>query len=161
MDAVARLTAIEDIKQLKARYFLALDSKDWQAYGDVFTDDARIDVRGAITADEDDNATETASDFDDAGLIIGGKAMADFAIRFANDLVSVHQGYLPIIEIVSASEARGIWAMEDRLWYPKGTAEFSFLNGFGHYHETYVKTADKGWRIASMKLTRLRVITLA
>ncbi len=160
MDIVTRLAAIEDIKQLKARYFLALDTKDWRSYADVFTNDARIDVRGAITADEDESTTTTANDFDDAGLIIGGQAMADFAIRFANDLVSAHQGYLPIIEILSANEARGIWAMEDRLWYPKGSAEFSFLNGFGHYHETYVKIADKGWRIASMKLTRLRVITL-
>lgn len=158
MDDLARLVAIEEIKQLKARYFLALDTKDWQSYGAVFTDDARIDVRGAITADEGDGGGETASDFDQAGLIIGGKAMADFAIRFANDLVSVHQGYLPIIEILSATQARGIWAMEDRLWYPDG-ADLNFLNGFGHYHETYSNTADKGWRISSMKLTRLRVIT--
>ena len=28
------------------------------------------------------------------------------------------------------------------------------LDGFGHYHETYVKGAD-GWRIASSKLTRV------
>lgn len=34
--------------------------------------------------------------------------------------------------------------------WPGGTR----LDGFGHYHETYVK-ADGGWRIQSSKLTRL------
>jgi hypothetical protein len=32
------------------------------------------------------------------------------------------------------------------------------MTGWGHYHETYRKEAG-GWRIASMKLTRLRIET--
>jgi hypothetical protein len=31
-----------------------------------------------------------------------------------------------------------------------------FLHGLGHYHETYVRTPG-GWRIASLRLTRLRL----
>jgi len=31
------------------------------------------------------------------------------------------------------------------------------VHGFGHYHDTYVKSSDGGWRIASSRLTRLRI----
>jgi hypothetical protein len=32
----------------------------------------------------------------------------------------------------------------------------TYIHGWGHYHETYVKL-DVGWRILSTRLTRLRV----
>ncbi len=32
----------------------------------------------------------------------------------------------------------------------------TYLHGFGHYHETYVKR-DVGWRLLASRLTRLRV----
>ena len=40
MDALFRLTAIEDIKALKARYCRYVDTKDWVAFRSLFTDDA-------------------------------------------------------------------------------------------------------------------------
>ena len=40
------LQDIEAIKQLKARYFRTLDTKAWDDFADVFTDDVRIDVDG-------------------------------------------------------------------------------------------------------------------
>ena len=56
---------------------------------------------------------------------------------------------------VTAVTATGTWAMEDRIWWPEGSP-VRFLHGYGHYHETYVVT-ERGWRIATMRLTRLRV----
>ena len=38
---------IEAIKQLKARYFRTLDTKDWEGYRQVFTDDVVIDTTGS------------------------------------------------------------------------------------------------------------------
>ena len=47
MDAdMARLIDIEEIKQLKARYFRGLDMKDWVLWADVFTEDAHIEADG-------------------------------------------------------------------------------------------------------------------
>jgi hypothetical protein len=66
---------------------------------------------------------------------------------------------MPIIEFTSDIEAKVIWAMEDRLYRSKEYPLYDgsmYLHGFGHYHETYVKT-DAGWRIQSSRLTRLRV----
>jgi len=74
---------------------------------------------------------------------------------FAPDLVF----HVPDIEILTPTTAKGIWAMEDILRHPEGQRSshgFSFLHGFGHYHETYVRTAH-GWRIQSVRLTRLYV----
>ena len=43
---IERLTAIEEIKQLKARYFRCMDTKDWAGLQAVFSDDAEFDMRG-------------------------------------------------------------------------------------------------------------------
>jgi hypothetical protein len=40
IDALARLNAIEDIKQLKARYFRLMDTRDWQGMALTFSRDA-------------------------------------------------------------------------------------------------------------------------
>ena len=48
MDGIERLQAIEDIKQLKARYFRCMDTKDWDGFAAVFTPDATMDVSGEM-----------------------------------------------------------------------------------------------------------------
>jgi SnoaL-like domain len=69
-------------------------------------------------------------------------------------LTSVHQGFMPEIEIIDAENARGIWAMFDLVRFPEGPIkEFS---GYGHYHETYRKEGG-AWKIAVIRLTCLRV----
>ena len=131
---------IEAIRQLKARYFRTMDTKDWDGMRDVFTDDVVIDTTGS------------------GGDVVNG---ADAFIAFLQDVladaVTVHHGHMPEIEITSSTTARGIWSMEDMLRWPEG-APISSLHGYGHYHETYEKR-DGQWRIASLTLTRLRVDT--
>ena len=36
MDDIARLLAMEDIRQLKARYYRCMDTKDWEGLSKVF-----------------------------------------------------------------------------------------------------------------------------
>jgi hypothetical protein len=66
---------------------------------------------------------------------------------------SVHHGHMPEIVLTSPTTASGVWALEDQLWWPEG-GPLTHMHGFGHYHETYEKTAD-GWRIKTMTITRL------
>jgi len=153
MDDLARLVAIEEIKTLKSRYFHALDRKNMTAYAATFTDDAEVDVRGVMSTEEQG---ETLAGFDEKAVLVGGKAMAELVATTMGDIKTVHYGYMPQIEIMSETTAKGMWGLEDRLWYPEG-APHRFFHGFGHYHETYRKTAD-GWRIASMRITRLRIL---
>ena len=126
---------IKAIEQLKARYFRTMDTKDWAGMREVFADGVVMDT--------------TAS----GGSVISG---ADDFIAFLRetlaDVVTVHHGHMPEIELTSSTTATGIWAMEDMLRWPDG----SELHGYGHYDETYEK-ADGAWRISSSTLARLRM----
>ena len=153
MTDIERLLAIEEIKQLKARYFRGLDTKDWDLYSGVFTDDAQIDVRGS--ADSSEGESKSAIDgFNDEAIITGGKAMAAFVARITVGTITAHHGHMPEIDILSPTTAKGIWAMEDRLWQPPG-APARLMHGWGHYHETYEKRGGR-WFITSMRITKLR-----
>ena len=66
------------------------------------------------------------------------------------DAKTAHQIHSPQIT-VDGDRADVVWAMQDRV------VKDSFaLTGYGHYHETCVRTAD-GWKIAHQTLTRLIV----
>jgi uncharacterized protein (TIGR02246 family) len=125
---------LEAIKQLKARYFRTMDTKDWDGMRQVFTDDVVMDT--------------TASG---GNVITGADEFIAFLRQALDGAVTVHQGHMPEIEITSPTTATGIWALEDWVRWEAGG-----LHGFGHYHETYEKT-DGQWRIKSSTLTRLRM----
>jgi SnoaL-like domain len=44
MNDLQRLLAIEAIKNLKARYFRSVDTKDWDGFKAVFAPDALFDI---------------------------------------------------------------------------------------------------------------------
>jgi uncharacterized protein (TIGR02246 family) len=129
---------IEAIKQLKARYFRCLDSKDWDGFRDVFAPDVTVD-----TSSDDGNVHQGRDEF------------LAFLIPVLADVITVHQGHMPEISITSDATATGIWAMEDYLEFGAG-GPVKTLHGRGHYHETYVKLNGE-WKIKSTKLTRLRL----
>jgi uncharacterized protein (TIGR02246 family) len=126
---------MEAIKQLKARYFRTMDTKDWDTMRQVFTDDVLMDT------------TDSGGD-----IMAGADRFLAFLREALDAVVTVHHGHTPEIELTSASSATGIWAMEDMLRWPDGRE----LHGYGHYHETYEK-GDGVWRIKSSTLTRLRM----
>jgi hypothetical protein len=138
MDTSERLAAIEAIRQLKARYFRTMDTKDWDGMRQVFTDDVVV----ATTQDAGGEAIE------------GAEVFMAFLRDVIGDVITTQHGHMPEITITSPSTATGIWAMEDLLRWPDGTE----MNGFGHYHETYA-LVDGEWRIKTLVLTRLRVDT--
>ena len=130
------LLAIESIKQLKARYCRYLDTKDWTAWRTIFSDDFVSDTSeagGRVIAGADDFVAFTRKG-------IGRPAQA-----------TAHQVHAPEIELMSATTARGVWALQDVVRFGPGVS----LVGYGHYHETYEKVAGQ-WLIKSSKLTRLR-----
>jgi len=121
-----------------------MDTKDWESFAAVFTTDASLDVSGEMQVAADGN-----------GLLHGRDAIATFVRNAIDDVTTVHHGHTPEIEIVSPTQATGIWAMEDMLRWPAGSPIKS-LHGFGHYHDTYAKPSER-WLIASTTLTRLRL----
>jgi hypothetical protein len=145
VEPVEALVAVEDVKLLKARYFRCLDTKDWDGFAALFTPDAVMDV----SADVGDAGGS------DSGVIRGNEMIAGFVREMVGDVLTVHHGHTPEIEITSSTTARGIWAMEDELRWPDG-APLRSMHGYGHYHETYEKVGG-AWLIRSTTLTRLRV----
>ncbi len=125
---------VEEIRKLKARYFRALDSKDWTLYENVFTADAVVDLTMA------------------GGQRFEGRdAFAAYA-RSLTIVQSVHHGHMPEIELTGPDTATGVWAMEDYNIWEDGSQN----HGWGHYLETYAKLGRR-WHIRTMALSYLRV----
>lgn len=152
MDLVEKLAAIEEIKQLKSRYFRAVDLKDAALLRAVFSDDATADYRGAAT---DPRSGLNAVPDNTEAVVEGGDAITDGVMASVANLVSVHHGSVPEITLTSATTAEGIWPMVDLLRLEPG-GPVAEMVGYGHYYETYRREAD-GWKITTLKLTRLRV----
>jgi hypothetical protein len=93
---------VEAIKQLKARYFRLMDTKDWDGLRGVFTSDVSIDMTA-----EGGGVTHTLSDF------------LPFLQNAIGGVITVHHGHMLEITLTSESQATGIWAMEDMLWWPE------------------------------------------
>lgn len=134
----------EAIRDLKARYFRFVDTKQWERWRRLFTDDAQIDSR-------------LAEDGIDA-----------FVARIAANLEhsrSCHHGHSHEIVFMGPDSARGICAMTDHVeWLAAPADARSAPNdrgfvGYGHYEEEYRRVCGE-WRISFMRLTRLWVARL-
>lgn len=119
------------ICNLKAAYCRLLDTKDWDGFADLFTQDCVVDTS------------------DSGGTIEHGRA--PFVAMVSRSLAgakTAHQIHSPQI-VVTGDEAQVVWAMQDRV-----IKDDFALTGYGHYHDTCVRTPE-GWKIARQTLTRL------
>jgi hypothetical protein len=142
------LNALEAIRQLKARYFRGVDTKDAALLRAVFADGAETDFRSE------------SPDRDPALLQHDPDAFVRNTIGMLRGVTTAHAGFMPEIEFLSNTEARGRWSMTDQLWVEEGSGNplpFRTLAGWGVYHDRYVLTAA-GWRIAATRLERMKVI---
>jgi uncharacterized protein (TIGR02246 family) len=143
MDAVEELLAREKIKDVKARYCRFLDTKNWEGFADLFTEDAVLDVR-------EDTGSEP---FHGRPAIL---ETVRSAVQYAQ---SAHQVHTPEITFDGPDAVDVIWAMQDRVVWQDGKSPIppvTAITGYGHYRERYVRR-DGRWWIASLKLTRLYV----
>ncbi len=136
--AIQQLLDIEQIKQLKARYFRLVDAKRWDEWGQVFASDAVLEIP-------------------EGDLVHRGRAeIVANVSAVMEQLRTVHHGHMPEIEITGPDTARGVWAMFDYVEWPAADGKRVGLRGYGHYVEEYVRE-DGQWRIARSRLDRLRV----
>ena len=134
-----RLADLEAIKQLKARYFRFIDTKDWAAFRDLFTDDCKhwLPQESAVPFMTNDEYFKMNEELLGTG-------------------VTTHHGHMPEITFCSDTEAEGIWAMFDYVQIEPPSGRVS-IAGYGHYFETYRKCADGKWRISSKRNQRIRL----
>ena len=119
-----------DISALLYRYARAVDSKDWELYRSVFTEDAHIDYASA-------------------GAIVGNRdEVVDwFAANFGVIPWSMH--YITNIEILDGDgDTATVRAMFYNPMQLPGMAEMSACGGY--YHHDLVRTPH-GWRSRSLR----------
>ncbi|OLP02632.1 hypothetical protein BVU76_09215 [Mycolicibacterium porcinum] len=120
----------DEIAALLYRYARAVDSKDWELYRSVFTEDAVID-------------------YSSAGAVVGTRdEVVDwFAANFGVIPWSMH--YITNVEILDTDgETATVRAMFYNPMQLPGMAEMSACGGY--YHHELVRTPD-GWRSRSLR----------
>lgn len=135
MNDTEKLIEIEAIKQLKARYQRAVDTKDWDLMRSVLAEDAvSVYSDGKHSYEGRENIVEFLSNPKGLG---------------STDIVSMHHAHTPEIALTSDSTATGTWYLEDFViskiasdWAPNGTV----MHGTGVYFDEYVKR-DGHWYI--------------
>lgn len=121
------------ICNVKAAYCRHLDRKDWESLKALLIENCSMDTRPS-----------------GGSLIEGRDVFIAMVSGSLSDAQTVHHVHSPEITF-EGDRATAIWAMQDRV----KKAGFD-LTGYGHYHETYLRT-DLGWKITSQVLTRLLV----
>jgi hypothetical protein len=137
------LEDIEAIKQLKARYFRFMDTKQWDKWRQNFTDDCQFAGASKSYANPDEYVAVTRERLQDA--------------------VTTHQGHMPEIVLTDDRTARGVWTMFDWVEFPDerdiGFGVNRGFMGYGIYEEEYRKE-NGAWKIAFLQLTRLKLSIL-
>jgi hypothetical protein len=133
---VQRLRDLDDIRQLRARYFLCVDHQEWERWGkEVLTDDFHFESDAGVQDGRDLVVREVGA------ALVGAQ--------------TVHHGHTPLIELTGPDTATGIWAMNDYVNMPSDGSGV-VLRGYGWYHDEYVRTSE-GWRLKSCRMERHRV----
>jgi hypothetical protein len=152
LSSAEKLMAIEEIKQLKARYFRFIDSHDWPGFRSCITDD----ILFGPSAPDPEAEKRWKAKAGPQGLwttprLEGADALVAWVSEALEPSTSMHRGFNSEIEIMTADTARGIWGMED-------ITRFAGLelHGYGYYRESYVRQ-NGVWRIKTLELLRKSV----
>jgi hypothetical protein len=129
-----RLTDIHLISRLKAAYARLVDEKAWSGLEELFAGDF---------------------EFDGIWSSRGGHAFVERMSRSLVDASTAHQLGIPEIDVTSNASAQAVWPFADII-DQRSDGLGMYRRGFGHYRETYIK-ADGSWKIATMRITRVRV----
>lgn len=131
LSGIERLSALEEIKLLKARRDRAADTKDWALYESLHAPDHR-------------------SENGDYGTWYSAAEMIANVRRSMQNLITLHHSHTPEIEFDSPTRARGIWSMTGLSFWKQGEEDHWF-RAFGHYFETYEKRGDR-WVFTSRRV---------
>ncbi len=133
---IQRLMDIEAIKQLKHAYFRCIDTANLEELGTLFHEDVSVSFIGG--------AYEWKTQ--------GKKEYLDnIGISFSNQSIGHHNGHQPEIQMLSETEATGIWYLADHMWILNHNAKTS---GTALYWDRYLKVDGK-WLIKDTSYERL------
>jgi len=137
------LVAREEIKELKARYFRFTDIHDFQSFGELFADDAVMEV-GQIEGPS-------------SVIARGRDAIVRQAAMASEGAIKIHHGHNCEITVFDGVRASGIWAVEYLFFDENPTTSRTLRHNFAYYHEDYVRHSD-GWRFAAVKIVNVHTV---
>lgn len=128
------LLDLRAIERLKHRYFRCLDQKAWDELATCFTADATASYGGG------------------AKQLAGREAIMAFLTESMGSerMLTSHRGTQPEIDLLGATEATGVWALEDVVIHQDLDVT---IHGASFYDDRYVKV-DGTWLIAATGYTR-------
>lgn len=129
------LLDIEEIKQLKARYFRGIDTANLDLLRTVLTEDVQIRF-DSPTYQIEVNSMSNAMDF--------------YRNAFTNRRFGMHHGHTPEIK-VNGDTATGTWYLHDIFI---NLDEQTLLTGSALYEDTYIKV-NGSWRVQRTGYKRL------
>lgn len=129
------LLDIEEIKQLKARYFRGIDTANLDLLRTVLTEDVQIRF-DSPTYQIEVNSMGNAMDF--------------YRNAFTNRRFGMHHGHTPEIK-VNGDTATGTWYLHDIFI---NLDEQTLLTGSALYEDTYIKV-NGSWRVQRTGYKRL------
>jgi hypothetical protein len=140
MDGLERLLAIEDIKQLRAKYCRSIDSHDFDRLGEVLTEDFVLDM------------SPTGKVLGSDVPVISGRdsVIGMFHSAFAPLRMLLHIVTIPEIEFQDETHATGVWRQET--FIKENRPDLPGLGlAYATVFDTYRKETE-GWRIASVRV---------
>lgn len=139
---IQRLMDIEAIKQLKHAYFRCIDTANLEELGTLFHEDVSVSFIGGTY----EWKTEGKKEYLD-----------NIGVSFSNKSIGHHNGHQPEIQMISDTEATGIWYLADNMWILNHKAKTS---GTALYWDRYLKVDGK-WLIRDTSYERLYEINEA
>jgi hypothetical protein len=137
---IQRLMDIEAIKQLKHAYFRCVDTANFEEQENLYHDDVAVDFVGGGYE----------------WKLQGKRAYIEAQkTAFHKEAVGHHNGHHPEIQMLSDTEATGIWYLSDNMWVT--TYKF-FTTGTAIYWDRYLKV-DGVWKIKDTSYRRVYEIT--
>ena len=133
---VQRLMDMEAVRQLKHAYFRCIDTANFAELATLFHEDVSVDFVGGTY---------------EWKLKGRDEYLESIQKSFTSQAVGHHNGHHPEIQMLSETEATGIWYLTDNMWILSGNF---FTTGTAVYWDRYVKQ-DGRWLIKDTKYRRI------
>jgi len=133
---IQRLMDMEAIRQLKYAYFRCVDTANLEELGTLFHEDVTVHFVGGNYE----------------WNIQGRQQYVDnIAMAFSREAIGQHNAHHPEIQMLSDTEATGIWYLADHMWILNHNAK---TQGTALYWDRYLKVDGK-WLIKDTNYERI------
>jgi len=133
---IQRLMDIEAIKQLKHAYFRCVDTANLEELGTLFHEEVKVRFKGGGY---------------EWNLNGRQEYVENIGMAFSKEAVGQHNAHHPEIQMLSDTEATGIWYLADNMWILNHNA---LTTGTALYWDRYEKV-DRKWLIKETRYERI------